>query len=231
MKPFYTGKELIAYAVAVDEFQGNQYIKSSDVFGTSKTSNFKLMLSMLNSTDESNISLNKSHFEKAEEICSYFEGLVFKAIQRSLSDFEIKITDLIKADNITINGKDTRLPIVASLPSVYRNNIKHDSWSDEERDLRKVSDYEGELGKRSEFVGEIRLARYMNRTNSMLVAVVTEKKNIVKFFYDLNRSDIYNRDFFKEGKQIIFSGLVKKQDVSEFSRCKETLVNRVTFKK
>ena len=109
-----------------------------------------------------------------------------------------------------------------------RNNVKHDDWSDRERSLRGVSDFEGTLKKRGQFQGEIVMSRYMNRSNSMLVAVLTENNNIVKFFYDLYR-DASAKDFLQQGKHITLSGYVKSHNVSEYSKCKETFLNRVSF--
>ena len=181
----FTGRELLAHAVAVDEFQGFKYIKSHQ---TDKEkgieSNFKLMLGLLHDPKTSLVSMKESHRETADEIIDYFEGLIFKAMQRDLTDFEKKITALIKAEDISLNGKDDRLPIVGSLPSVFRNNVKHDDWTSRERSLRDVSEYEGELRKRGNFEGEIVMSRYMNRSNSMLVAVLSPNNNIIKFFYD-----------------------------------------------
>jgi len=228
MKKVYTGTEVIAYAVAVDEYQGNKYIKAHEVDKENGIeSNFKLMLEAMHNPDKARVTLTDAHTAKAEEIVDYFEGLVFKAMQRKLSDFETKITELIKATDININGRDSRLPIVGSLPSVYRNNIEHDVWSEKERQLRTISDYEGEVGKRSQFSGKIVMSRYMNRTHSMLVAILTENDNIVKFFYDLYRGT--KKETFAKGEFITFTGSVKSHEVSNFSKCKETFVNRVTL--
>ena len=224
----FTGTEIISYAVAVDNFQGGKYIKSHEADKEKGIeSSFKLMLGAIHNPETSKIKVTDADKQKAEEIVDYFEGLVFKAMTRKLSDFETKITELIKAEDISINGKDTRLPIVASLPSVYKNNIKHDTWSETERELRKTSDYEGTLNKRSEFTGEIVMSRYMNRTHSMLVAVLTPNNNIVKFFYDLYRGK--TKEDFAEGTNLTFTAFVKKHEVSTFSKAKETFVNRVTL--
>ena len=226
----FTGTEIISYAVAVDNFQGGKYIKSHEADKEKGIeSSFKLMLGAIHNPETSKIRVTDADKQKAEEIVDYFEGLVFKAMTRKLSDFETKITELIKATDISINGKDTRLPIVASLPSVYKNNIKHDTWSEKERELRKVSGFEGTLNKRSEFTGEIVMSRYMNRTHSMLVAVLTPNNNIVKFFYDLYRGKA--KEDFAEGTNLTFTAFVKKHEVSTFSKAKETFVNRVTLAK
>ena len=232
MKPqekFYTGRELIAHAVAVDEFQGGKYIKSHEVDKDKGVeSNFKLMLGLLHTPKDSKVIIDDTHFEMADSIIEYFEGLIFKAMERELSDFEKKITQLIKSDNISLSGRDDRLPIVGSLPNIYRNNVKHDDWAERERSLRKISTFEGELKKRGKFEGEIVMARFMNRSNSMLVAILTANDNIVKFFYDLHRSGS-RRDMFKEGDNIALSGYVKSHDTSKYSKCKETFLNRVSL--
>ena len=230
MKKTFTGAEVIAYAVAVDEYQGQKYVKSHEVDKEKGIeSNFKLMLEAMHNPEKARVKLEPAHTEQANVIVDYFEGLVFKAMQRKLSDFETKITELIKADDININGRDTRLPIVGSLPGVYRNNLTHDTWSEQERALRKTSEYVGEVGKRSEFSGTIAMSRYMNRTHSMLVSVLTEDQNIIKFFYDLYRGA--DKKDFAKGTELTFTASVKKQEVSKFSKCKETFVNRVTLPK
>lgn len=230
MTTLYTGTQVIAFAVAVDEFQGQKYIKSHEADKEKGIeSNFKLMLEAMHNPEKARVTVTDAHTAKAEEIVDYFEGLVFKAMTRKLSDFESKITEVIKAEDININGRDGRLPIVGSLPSVYRNNLEHDNWSDKERKLRDTSDYVGTVGKRHSFKGPIVMSRYMNRTHSMLVAVLIDDKNIVKFFYDLYRGA--TKSDFEKGKEVEFTAFVKSHEVSDFSKCKETFVNRVTLSK
>jgi hypothetical protein len=224
----YTGRDIIALSVAVDQMQGNLYVKASEATDTVRP-NFHILLEGIKNNS---LVADENHYAKADEIISYFEGLVFKAIQRSLSEFEHKIVDLIKADNITINGKDSRLPIAPSLPSMYRSNLKHDLWADKERSLRAVSAYVGTIGERIEIEGQVSMCRYIARSHSLLVAVVKDDKHIVKFFYDLHRSLKSNKDineYLSEGSTVKFTATVKKQEVSKFSQCKETTVNRVTI--
>ena len=159
----YTGKQVIAYAVATDEFMV-KYIKSHEANKEKGIeSNFKLMLEAMHNPEKARVSVTDAHTAKAEEIIDYFEGLVFKAMTRKLSEFETKITELIKAEDININGRDNRLPIVGSLPSVYRNNLEHDKWSDTERDLRS-NDYVGEVNTPVKFQVRLLCPRYMNRS-------------------------------------------------------------------
>ena len=224
----YSGKEVIAHAVAVDRYQGYKYIKKHETVGNQK-GNFSLLIHSLKDPKTSVVGpITEEDYATADSIIEYFEGLIFKAMQRDLTDFEKKITALIKADDISLNGRDDRLPIVGSLPGVFRNNVKHDDWTSRERSLRDVSDYEGTLKQRGNFEGEIVMSRYMNRSNSMLVAVLTPNNNIVKFFYDLFR-DNTAREKLAQGTYLKFSGYVKSQNVSEYSKCKETFLNRVSF--
>jgi hypothetical protein len=227
----YTGKEVIAHAVAVDRHQGFRYIKSHEVkVSKGEKANFSLLIHSLKDPKTSVVGpITEQDYVTADLIVEYFEGLVFKAMQRELSEYEKKITDLIKAEDINLQGRDDRLPIVGSLPNVYRNNNKHDIWAEEEQSLRKTSEYEGELRVRTEFTGVVKMSRFMNRTNSLLVAVLTDKGNIVKFFYDLYRRspEFEPKTALAEGKTINFVGYVKGHDVSKYSKCKETFINRV----
>ena len=63
-----------------------------------------------------------------------------------------------------------------------------------------------------------------------MVAVLTEDNNIIKFFYDLFRDNTI-KDTLKVGNTVTFSGYVKSHDVSKFSKCKETFLNRVSIDK
>ena len=69
----FSGRELIAHAVAVDKFQGGKYIKSHE---TDKTkgieSNFKLMLGLLHDPKASEISIASDDYDMADEIIEYF---------------------------------------------------------------------------------------------------------------------------------------------------------------
>ena len=94
--------------------------------------------------------------------------------------------------------------------------------------MRKTSEYEGEIKSRHTFTGVVKMARYMNRTNSMLFAILTENGNIVKFFYDLYRNhEVDVKESIKVGDNLTFTGYIKSQEVSNYSKCKETFVNRV----
>jgi type VI protein secretion system component Hcp len=225
-KSLYSAKEILTLCVAVDAHQGFRYIKSREK-EEGEEANFHILLECLRGNR--NIDITDEHAEKADEIIDYFQGLIFKAIQRPLSDFEQKIVDLIKAEDININGRDDRLVVAPSLPNMHRNNIKHDVWSDKERSLRSTADFEGELRKRSHFEGTIEMSRYIARSHSVLIAVLTENENIVKCFLDMTRFHKNTVEDFAVGQKISFSGYVKSHEVSQYSRCKETFVNRVTF--
>ena len=97
----FSGRELIAHAVAVYKVQKGKYIKSHEVNKDKGIeSNFKLMLGLLHEPSKSNIKIVNDDYDMADEIIEYFEGLIFKAMTRNLTDFENKITALIKADDM-----------------------------------------------------------------------------------------------------------------------------------
>ena len=225
-RSLYSAMEILTLCVAVDEYQGFRYVKSKEK-APDEEANFHIVLECLRGTRE--VYVSDSHAEKADEIIDYFQGLIFKAIQRELTDFEKRIVDLIKAEDVNIAGRDDRLAIAPSLPNMYRNNLKHDKWSEKERALRNTSDYVGELHKRCELVGTIAMSRYISRSNSVLVALLTEDDNIVKCFLDLNRFADKTQDDFAVGDNISFSAYVKSHEVSNYSKCKETFVNRVSL--
>ena len=65
----FTGRELIAHAVAVDEFQGGKYIKSHETDRDKGIeSNFKLMLGLLHDPANSQIKLTDGHYDRADDI-------------------------------------------------------------------------------------------------------------------------------------------------------------------
>jgi hypothetical protein len=230
-KSIYTGRELITLAVAVDRYQGFKFIKSHHTTKENPSTNFNLMLQLARDPSKSLVKEpNQEDIKTADEIVDYFEGLIFKAMERDLTDYEKKITEIIHAEDINFSGRDDRLPVIASLPNVYRNNITHDKWADEERSLRKVSDYEGKYKTRCKFNGNVRMSRYMQKSHSLLVAMVTDNNNIVKFFYDLWRHQDGNiKEILAVGNHITVEGYVKSHAVSNHSKCKETFINRVNI--
>lgn len=232
-KMTFTARELIAMAVAVDRYVGG-YVKRHETdreHPIRHMTNFSYLMGVAKKQPNAkDIEVFDEDYTTADEIIEYFEGLIFKAMERNLSEYEEKITEIIRADDLNVKGGDNRIPIIPSLPNVFRNNQKHDVWSDEERSLRKVSDYVGTLKTRGDFVGTVKHVREMRRTNSLLVAILTEDNNIIKFFYDLFRDNTI-RDTLKVGNTVTFSGYVKAHDVSKFSKCKETFLNRVSIDK
>lgn len=232
-KILFTARELIAMSVAVERYVGG-YIKRHETqkdHPIRNKTNFSYVMGLAKKQDSAkDITVFKEDYTTADSIIEYFEGLIFKAMERNLSEYEQKITEIIRADDLNVRGGDNRIPIIPSLPSVYRNNQKHDSWSDEERSLRKVSDFVGTIKTRDSFEGTVKHVRVMRRTNSLLVAILTEDNNIIKFFYDLFRDNSI-QETLKEGNTVKFSGYIKGHDISKFSKCKETFLNRVSIDK
>ena len=81
---------------------------------------------------------------QANEVKEYLAGLSFKALERTLTEFESNVLKLVSSDVIE---KD-KLGIAASLPKVYMNKVEQDNWTDREMDLSRTSEKIGTLHQR-----------------------------------------------------------------------------------
>lgn len=158
--------------------------------------------------------------ELAEDITSYFQGLLFKQLSGKMSDFNKKILKIINEEQIPIN----EFGLVASLPKAFYNAKKWDRAAEVERDLADVSDYVGTQGKRCNFDLEVVSTRYIPTHDCTIVTCIDEDKNVVKFF---------THDFAKDsepGDKFEIAGFVKSHEVSKYNGGKETMINRVKLR-
>ena len=158
--------------------------------------------------------------ELAEDINSYFQGLLFKQLSGKMSDFNKKILKIINEEQIPIN----EFGLVASLPKAFYNAKKWDKAAEVERALADVSDYVGTQGKRCNFDLEVVSTRYIPTHDCTIVTCIDEDKNVVKFF---------THDFAKDsepGDKFEIAGFVKSHEVSKYNGGKETMINRVKLR-
>ena len=151
----------------------------------------------------------------ADEVIAYLSGLSFKAMERGLTDFETNILRFVTSDQAPIK----EVGIAASLPQVYDNKLKQDSWEQRERELSETSDYVGTLKQRSEFEVVVENTRYIGRTESYLYCVSVDDQHILKFFSQDKLGDA--------GTKLCLSGFVKSHTESQYHGGKETMINRV----
>ena len=150
----------------------------------------------------------------ANEVKDYLAGLSFKALERTLTEFETNVLKLVSSDNIP---KD-KLGIAASLPKVFLNKVEQDKWTDRETELSRTSEKLGKLHNRERFNAKVEFTRYIPRTMSYIVTCSVKNKHILKFFTDKN---------IESGSDIVIEGFVKSQSQGKYHTGFETIINRI----
>jgi len=158
--------------------------------------------------------------ELAEDINSYFQGLLFKQLSGKISQFNEKILKIINEERILIS----EFGLIASLPKAFYNAKKWDKAADVERDLADVSEYTGTQGRRCNFDLEVVSTRYIPTHSCTIVTCVDEDKNVVKFF----THDIASNS--EPGDKFEVAGFVKSHEVSKYNGGRETIINRVKLR-
>lgn len=216
METTFKPVEVIAVANAIFRNQG--YIKKNEtndlaVNGPVTQANSYLLRE--HCTGSKPVLVTDVDRNQAEEIIVYLTGLSFKAMERGLTDFETNVLKFVTSESVTI--KDVGM--AASMPQVYDFKLKQDAWEERERELAELSEFEGKIKQRSDFMLTVENVRYIGRTGSYLYCTSTEKGNIVKFFFQ--------EKFTEVGETVALSGYVKSQDISKYHGGKETMINRV----
>jgi len=153
----------------------------------------------------------------AEDIVTYFKGLLFKQLTGRISDFNEKVLKTINEPVVSIQD----FGFVAAFPKTYFNAVKWDKDADHERDLADGSDYSGTLHKRCEFDLELLSTRVLQKHGCSIITCVDAESNVVKFFSTDIAIDSKLGDKFK------ITAYVKDHSVSKYNGGKETVINRV----
>ena len=225
-KPEFSTKTVLELAVAVYRDQG--FIKSG-MGGTDRFDDKGEMLPEAkwvttedNKTrihkhlsDDNTVTVTEDDKEFAEEIRSYFQGLMLKKISGNTNDFENNAMKYLEHDLLDRLG----VAIVASLPkSVDRARLQ-----EELKEKTEDSEFVGEKGNRCKFTVEVNDIRFVEKFGINLVTCIESDKNVVKFFYANDPAS----NGIEVGKTINIAAFVKGQDISTYSGVKETMVNRV----
>jgi hypothetical protein len=214
----------LTLAIAVDEAQG--FIKSG--YGYYDHENEKEILDnkttisrvLNNYPDAPQIKITDEHRQRAQELKDYFDGvIVMKKLTGDVNGFEDSVGKIINGNEVDNYG----VSVLASLPNSLRIQKQRDDMDEFYDNLRNVSEYVGSTGKRSRFKLFIKDVKYIAKYNIHLVTCVEGEQNLVKFFWnkDPDVSDLI------VGKTMTVTGFVKEQSISKFSKCKETVINRV----
>ena len=224
MKKRFEIMEVLTLAIAVDEAQG--FIKSG--YGYYDHENEKEILDnkttisrvLNNYPDAPQIEITDAHRQRAQELKDYFDGvIVMKKLIGDVNGFEDSVGKIINGSEVDNYG----VSVLASLPNSLRIQKQRDDMDEFYDNLRNVSEYVGSTGKRSRFKLFIKDVKYIAKYNIHLVTCVEGEQNLVKFFWnkDPDVSDLI------VGKTMTVTGFVKEQSISKFSKCKETVINRV----
>lgn len=224
MKKRFEIMEVLTLAIAVDEAQG--FIKSG--YGYYDHENEKEVLDnkttisrvLNNYPDAPQIKITDEHRQRAQELKDYFDGvIVMKKLTGDVNGFEDSVGKIINGNEVDNYG----VSVLASLPNSLRIQKQRDDMDEFYDNLRNVSEYVGSTGKRSRFKLFIKDVKYIAKYNIHLVTCVEGEQNLVKFFWnkDPDVSDLI------VGKTMTVTGFVKEQSISKFSKCKETVINRV----
>lgn len=227
-KPKYDTREILELAIAVDRKQG--FIKSGYGYTITNDDDGKYLPEEEHTVMEDNKTVIHKHLkgekkihvtandkELAGEITAHFRGLALKKLSGNTNDFQNSVLMYLDAEKVDNLG----LAIIASLPSGFKRDIKRQELNEETVD----SEYVGTLRERGKFTVEVKDTRSF--PYGELVTCVESKKNVVKFFFanDLKMNGI------EVGKVLNIAGFVKNQEVSKYSKLKETMLNRVKVEK
>jgi len=167
---------------------------------------------------------------KAREIYDYFDQLL---MMEKISDSLIKrhkdgtmntynddLYHIFNSGNVDIN---VEMAMVASLPNSFRIAHKREAI---ERFYAEnpLNGYIGELKQRMNMTANILDVKYIPRHSVHLVTFTTQDNKIGRFFLNNNQETLAKNI---DGKSIEIKGTVKKHSVNEYSKCQETMFNRV----
>lgn len=224
MKKKFDIMEVLTLAIAIDDAQG--FIKSGygyyDHLNETEVLDNKSAISrILNNYPEAPvIEVTDEHRTRAQELKDYFDGvIVMKKLTGSVNGFEDSVGKIINGDTVDNYG----VSVLASLPNSLRIQKQREDMDEFYDEKRPLSEYVGTPGKRSQFNLFIKDVKYIAKYNIHLVSCVEGENNLVKFFWnkDPDISDMI------VGKIMTVTGFVKEQSISKFSKCKETVINRV----
>lgn len=235
-KTTYPLRDVMAASVMAYRLNGDEYITntvseydSDDNYVVRKHTNKHLMLYTITDATVPNtlkMSVNEGSFwfdsvadeedyEVADEIISYYQGLMLKAIGKSINEFEQKVLNLVKADKIAAN----EFGIVASLPKSYFRSLERDRVEAEQRLLSDDSQYVGKVGDTVEVNIDVLRCNYIQKLNCHVVNA-RAGNDLIVFFTS-------NADAFTDMKSGDIKGRVKRHQTSNYHGGKETVLNYV----
>lgn len=214
--------DVLAAAIAVDNDQG--FIKSGhgyyDYNKERMVHDNKSVVYQVLTGELNDIVVTDDHVTKANETLEYFSNVIVeKKMLGDATGFEDTVGKLLSSNTVDMYG----VAVLSSLPNSLRVQYKRDALDDFYAAHRHVSEYIGKIKDRIKLSITVIDVKYISKYNIHLVTSVTKDKNIVRFFWNKD-PDISS---IIEGANIDIVGTIREQEVSKFSHCKETVLNRV----
>ena len=153
--------------------------------------------------------------EVAQEIISYYTGLMFKAIGGKINQFEERVLEIVKAG--TVSNYD--FGVVASLPKSYTRNVEREAVEEKQLELSDGSNFIGQVGKAIDVDLEIMRFNFIQKLNCYVVNGKDAVGNLIVFFTS-------NADF-NGLSNLKIRGRVKRHQTSKYHGGKETVFNYV----
>ena len=159
---------------------------------------------------------DEEDLEQAQEIISYYQGLMLKALSSQVNSFEEKVLHIVQENAVSL--KD--FGILASLIKSYTRSVAREEVELEQRALSADSQHIGAIGDTVEIDLTIMRMNYIQKLDCHVVNGKDEKGNLVVFFTSKEL-------MFKDIPQVNIRARIKRQQVSSYHSGKETVLNYV----
>jgi len=216
----YSAMDITALALQVYRKQG--FIRSGE--GYTKVDGDKKTVIKDNKTVINELVENGSRadtfMEDAKSIVDKFNGkLMMKKFGGELKSFEKGLADALNAPELS----NFHVSVLASLPHMHNIDRKRAEVEDRYEKLRASSKFFGDARKRYDIEVEVIDVKFIQSSSVYMITTVHNKEDVIKFWWrdQPDLSDIL------DGKIIKIRGTVNKHEISKYTRCKETMFNRV----
>ena len=159
---------------------------------------------------------DEEDLEQAQEIISYYQGLMLKALSSQVNSFEEKVLHIVQENAVSL--KD--FGILASLIKSYTRSVAREEVELEQRALSADSQHIGAIGDTVEMNLTIMRMNYIQKLDCHVVNGKDEKGNLVVFFTSKDKE-------FMDKDQVNIRARIKRQQVSSYHGGKETVLNYV----
>lgn len=160
------------------------------------------------------IEADEEDYAVADEMISYYSGLMLKAISGKINEFEERVLGLIKSGTVSV--KD--FGIIASLPKSYFRSLERDEVEEKQRQLSDTSEFIGQIGHTVDLIIRVLRCNYIQKLSCYVVNAV-HNGNLVVFFTSTGE--------FENIDSVRVRARVKRHQTSSYHGGKETVLNYV----